>query len=256
MPVSRNRILPLAPLCLGLFLSQAEAQTVGELPSPSGDTTVGRGRPETYGTQSESVYSLNAWEFQIRDPGVTTSFVASLQRYSTDNAVLYAGIHLPEGALITKFEIAGCDTNATLGLYSSILACSDPNGTCNPVAIVNSPFVGAPGCAFFSSVGFPTLTIDNLNNTYLIAVVLGSDSALTFRNVRVYYRLQVSPAPVAATFDDVPVGHPCTDSSRHWRGGNHGGLRSRKLLPKRSCHSRPDGSLPECGAGPTPSVRG
>ena len=68
----------------------------------------------------------------------------------------------------------------------------------------------SPGCAFFS-VAPPSqagpLVIDNENNTYFLEV--GAPNAGTiFAAVRVYYTLQVSPAPAVATFSDVPPSHP------------------------------------------------
>jgi hypothetical protein len=53
----------------------------------------------------------------------------------------------------------------------------------------------------------PPLVIDNVNASYWIYV--GTSSVFTyFDSARVYYQLQVSPAPATATFGDVPAGHP------------------------------------------------
>jgi hypothetical protein len=51
------------------------------------------------------------------------------------------------------------------------------------------------------------LVIDNENNTY-IAFVAAPSALAAFNAVRIYYTLQVSPAPAVATFADVPAGHP------------------------------------------------
>jgi len=50
------------------------------------------------------------------------------------------------------------------------------------------------------------ITIDNSANHYTIFISLG-DTYLEnqFRDVVVYYQLQVSPAPAVATFTDVPT---------------------------------------------------
>ena len=130
-------------------------------------------------------------------------------RYATGGSGrLEGGIHLPAGALITEIEIAGCDNNLSVELGAQLIACGDPSGACSTVAEVFSPTTGAPGCAFFSAPPPAAHAIDNLNNTYLITVHLGNNPTLSFRNVRVFYRLQVSPDPASATFADVPVGHP------------------------------------------------
>jgi len=53
------------------------------------------------------------------------------------------------------------------------------------------------------------VTVDNLNNAYFIQVNLYTNAGLhKLRRVLVYYHLQVSPAPLVATFGDVPTGHP------------------------------------------------
>jgi hypothetical protein len=49
------------------------------------------------------------------------------------------------------------------------------------------------------------LVIDNVNATYWIVVTLLEFD--NFDSVRVYYTLQVSPAPAVASFGDVPKGH-------------------------------------------------
>ena len=52
-------------------------------------------------------------------------------------------------------------------------------------------------------------TIDNRNNSYFLEVNMGgSGGEARFQAVRVFYKLQVSPTPGTATFDDVPLGHP------------------------------------------------
>jgi hypothetical protein len=46
-------------------------------------------------------------------------------------------------------------------------------------------------------------------NAYFIRVVLEAEDGTTnFGAVRVFYKLQVSPAPATATFTDVPTTHP------------------------------------------------
>lgn len=210
MPVAAYRILFFA-LCLCFFLSPARAQTAGGLPVPSEEVTAQPRRPQTYGTQSQSIMTLNAWEFEPVDSGTTTGFTGNFQRYKTGGSnfpTLVAGIHLPSGALVSFVEITGCDglTNAPIGAH--FVACPDPNGACSVVGQVASTVAGAPGCGYFTSPQFAH-TIDNLANTYFIYMILdAADINLSFRNVRIYYQLQVSPDPAGQTFPDVPFGHP------------------------------------------------
>jgi hypothetical protein len=64
-----------------------------------------------------------------------------------------------------------------------------------------------PGCGRFNvrPSNLP-LVVDNVSATYLISVT--TDQDVPFDSVRVYYHLQVSPAPATATFGDVPTEHP------------------------------------------------
>jgi hypothetical protein len=73
----------------------------------------------------------------------------------------------------------------------------------------NVATTGAPGCGFFSATMTP-VTINNQVRTYYVQVGTGAtDSTVRFSAVRLYYHLQVSPAPATATFpNDVPTTHP------------------------------------------------
>jgi hypothetical protein len=42
----------------------------------------------------------------------------------------------------------------------------------------------------------------------MVTVQTASSLTTTFSAVKIFYRLQVSPAPGSATFGDVPVSHP------------------------------------------------
>jgi S-layer homology domain len=68
-----------------------------------------------------------------------------------------------------------------------------------------------PGCGFLTVAPRPEvspLIIDNVSHTYFILVSAGNNASATFTAIRVYYTLQVSPAPAVATFADVPPSHP------------------------------------------------
>jgi hypothetical protein len=51
--------------------------------------------------------------------------------------------------------------------------------------------------------------IDNAKFNYSIRVLTTApDTSTRFASVRLYYQLQVSPAPATVTFGDVPTSHP------------------------------------------------
>jgi hypothetical protein len=117
---------------------------------------------------------------------------------------------LPAGAVVTRLEIAGCDISASSNLQFELYGSKLPVGTGNePVTPLGStgPASAIPGCDQFSvTPTSPPLVIDNVTATYWIFV--RTNAGASFNSVRVYYPLQVSPAPGAATFGDVPTSHP------------------------------------------------
>jgi hypothetical protein len=68
---------------------------------------------------------------------------------------------------------------------------------------------GTPGCGFFLQAATAPVTVDAFNLTYYVVARTGTTSATSINAMRVYYKLQVSPAPGTATFPaDVPTSHP------------------------------------------------
>lgn len=123
---------------------------------------------------------------------------------------LFAPVHLPNGALIQFIEIQGCDTSATgavtATLYSSTVMFPGQSEIEHGSATSGGVF--SVGCGWFPN-GLSGITVDNTNRTYYVGVTTGTmDSSNRFSAVRLYYKLQVSPAPAVATFADVPTSHP------------------------------------------------
>jgi S-layer homology domain len=139
---------------------------------------------------------------------------AGLFRVPGANITLLAGLRLPAGALIARVEVDGCDIDAAgqIGLFLG--SATSPAGS-TPITLIAAVGTGTaaqPGCALFQSVFGGGITpadrtIDNAGRYYFLALNMNAPG-LAFSNVRVYYQLQVSPAPGAATFSDVPTNHP------------------------------------------------
>ena len=65
-----------------------------------------------------------------------------------------------------------------------------------------------PGCTSTLVGPASPVTIDNYNNMYNVIVrVSTTGTTLRFRGARLYYRLQMSPAPASASFTDVGTTH-------------------------------------------------
>jgi hypothetical protein len=167
--------------------------------------------PETYGTTSETLLPVDAYEFEGMDSSVTTGWVPFVnRRYRTGgtNTLMTAGLRVPNGAQITKVEITGCDVDAVGTMEGSIVECPLTGANCIVSAMAVST-AGQPGCATFTHTLPEPRTVDHSATSYSVIVHLPTlGPSLSFRRMAVYYKLQVSPAPATARFTDVPVGHP------------------------------------------------
>jgi hypothetical protein len=165
--------------------------------------------PRTFGTANSTTHVIYATEFEPRSNTSSYDYNAD-RKFSA--GVLIAGVRLPAGALIQSIELEGCDFNAVSELSFALRRRASPP-VASPILVTPVGVTGvaeSPGCAFFSVAPLSQagpLVIDNENNTYFLEV--GAPNAGTiFAAVRVYYTLQVSPAPAVATFSDVPPSHP------------------------------------------------
>jgi hypothetical protein len=172
----------------------------------------------TYGTASETVYVVSALEFEAQ---LSTDLWGNLEsgpphiglyRVVGGVVALWAPIHLPAGALITRIELDGFDDNAGGQISSVVMGLKSPGAAASVLATMATGTAATPGSGTFpytfaGGVTRADLTIDNVNGYYLVSVSMNA-GGLGFSNVRVHYRLQVSPAPGVASFTDVPTSHP------------------------------------------------
>jgi len=119
-----------------------------------------------------------------------------------------ASPHLPSGALLTYFELDSCDEDPLNDVVAYVSQCDDL-GQCNGLLGIQSSANAIP-CGFtsldLSSYG---MQIDNYRNQITITVITQSGTSNTrFAGVILGYKLQVSPPPLFADFNDVPTNHP------------------------------------------------
>jgi hypothetical protein len=170
----------------------------------------------SWGTQDYSILTLYAWDFEPLDDRIITgtTFPGSYLRYAVSTTApfegghLEAGVHLPSGAQIEAIQLAGCDIAAAVDMSAALYYTPDPSGSSELIGyLVSDGFPGgSDGCGF--STGSTLHTVQNLYGSYAVEVTLpvGRDD-VSLRAVRILYRLQVSPAPGAPTFGDVPTSH-------------------------------------------------
>jgi len=205
---------PLAPGLNAMDLSEwLAAQPVPEHGPPDAV-------PRTFGTASEVAYVIPAAEFEVMLFSSSFQFVinpaptAGVFRVPLANITLLAGLRLPAGALITRVEIDGCDSDAAGQIALFLASATSPAGS-TPIKTIAGVGTGTPqqpGCALFQSAFAGGITpadrtIDNAGQYYFLALNMNAPG-LALSNVRVYYQLQVSSAPAVATFSDVPTNHP------------------------------------------------
>src|SRR5262245_44474796 len=170
------------------------------------------GRVPAWGTSDSSVLTLMAADFGSMDEyqrTLTGTGVAANVRVCNKSGILYtdclvqAGVPLPSGALIEYMELAACDEDLNLGVTASLYVWEGLQQD-NPPPVASITTQGVSGCLFWTT-GAIGVTVDNLTNNYAVIVEL-PEGFVSFRSVRIFYRLQVSPAPNFATFNDVPFG--------------------------------------------------
>ena len=165
--------------------------------------------PATYGPKDQTSYVINAWDFE--DDGLAvTAQGGSGYRYLTVAGSLYAGVMLPNGARIIGIEIQGCDSSS-LGAVEARLWSNRVDGgplhSATDHGSVSSGAAAVFGCTYYEEQ--LDVVVDNFFRSYFIEVRTGVTGVTNnFQAVRLYYKLQVSPAPATATFADVPVGSP------------------------------------------------
>ena len=169
-------------------------------------------RPRAFGTSVETLYQVLA---SGCSPIASTTLNADINDYfySTSGVgFVDCPLNLPAGAILEKFEAVVYDANDTKDVLAALGVCPtiDVTFACNGYGLVGSSGTSAaPFNGYLTSdLSIFGLVVDKVSNVYHVRVVLQQpDSSVRFRQVNVFYRLQISPAPGVATFGDVPTSH-------------------------------------------------
>ena len=199
---------------VGLLAAAAGAGQDAAKPSSPDDAApqaAGSKRTSTYGTTGTSYARVGVTEFVPLDSSMTYTDLglsqATLSRYPTNAngfGVFAATVHLPSGALVDVVEFDWCDTNVGADLTLSIFS-SDWTGQ-NFVILNSTTSQTSFGCGNALVSLAPPFQIDNyLNQLLLYVIVPTQDGTTSISGAILRYRLQVSPAPVMPTFNDVPA---------------------------------------------------
>lgn len=172
-----------------------------------------------FGNTSVSRMSISGVEFELLSttvvPGTRTDWgriVCSSDGFTTYGALA----QLPAGAQILGFDVWGQDTNVDVNVSARIFpveysgSFGGATGPAYGTTISNlSPVAGFDGGYFHVESGALDHTV-HTSNPYHIIVSLPTcaSTSASFLRADVRFRRQISPAPVTATFADVPVGGP------------------------------------------------
>jgi len=161
-------------------------------------------------TISFETVNVHAYEFHANTSTDLIMDDGNGYRYFGAPAVPYmaAPVRLPSGALIDEIRLSNCvgnDGDLVVGLYDNGEGGEGSAGG----TLIAGPMVTASGCGvdgFYPAI--PYTYEQNLSHPlYVVLYFAGgqTDGSAKFNNFSVRYRRQVSPAPAAATFSDVPA---------------------------------------------------
>ena len=167
-------------------------------------------RPEAYGTSALT---------SIQVPAVQCVPILGTTAVTTSNAWVSSGagggnfdcpMNLPAGAKIRRLDVVAYDASDAGAVLGTFVHCPDVDilpscpgtGLASSSGTASAPFTGVISVDASAS----NVTVDKTAELYFARVLLGvNDPSLRFREVNVYYQLQVStPAPGTQTFGDVP----------------------------------------------------
>jgi putative ABC transport system substrate-binding protein len=132
-------------------------------------------------------------------------------RHCTDICVLVAPFSLPSGAQIVAIELEAFDNDPNGLVNANRFRCPVGSSTgCLGTGVgVNTLLSETPGEVRLRGDVTVPITVDKAAETWVLRVGIHGTSGLTrLGGLRVFYRLQVSPAPALASFSDVPTSHP------------------------------------------------
>jgi hypothetical protein len=186
---------------------QAEeaSQSTSADPDKAPEMGAGKVTPhgESFGTADQAATWIPMASFQPRDSaGHAMAYDAiGFQHRTGGTGLLWAPLELPNGALVTTVRIIAIDNSASnagvlLTRFGSFVDDFEDLGSASTT-----------GSGSTSEAFFPDYTIDTDRNIYVIYVSMPIDANVQVKGVRVLWQRQVTAAPGAATFGDVPTNH-------------------------------------------------
>jgi hypothetical protein len=180
-------------------------------PPPRSLTPVTFQRPAApdFGTAALSAVGIISYSVApLYPPGDTFTDDFDAYRYPTAGSGYFGtAVNLPSGAIIDYIGLDYCDSDPSL---SPGLTMFDSFGDhqFNTVGSITPPANVPCGYAYnAAALGYQLVANQGHQLSFVLNIPVNAGT-IKFRGVEVLYRLAVSPAPGAATFNDVPTGHP------------------------------------------------
>ena len=169
---------------------------------------------QAYGTGSQ-ITVIPASAFQPESSGLQWSsyYGIRLRPTVTADTAFDAPLELPNGAVVTEIRFLVEDGDASLDVSAGFFEYAQPTSgstTYSPGYFWQGSTTGSPGTTILSITGSPQVLPAiqfSAYDQYYLHVVMKSPSHALSGAVVVWHR-QVSPAPGAATFNDVPTSDP------------------------------------------------
>ena len=159
---------------------------------------------DTYGTSGVSYAAVGSNAFIPSDNTIVYTNIEYLT--STSSGLFTSNPPLPSGALLVSVQWTFCSPSASTAPYHAAGMLGRAGNEIGFESSAGQPI--GPGCTTLTDdVTDKNWVVDNQQNRVELAVT-PQFSADYFTEAIIGFRLQVSPAPGTATFNDVPTSHP------------------------------------------------
>jgi hypothetical protein len=193
----------------GLFLSLALAAPLAAQPTPQS--------PADFG-EKINILQIPASAFRPRCSALGYDYSQLGFIFATNNPcsgtaaeVMWAPVTLPTGARIRFLDLYYNDLDAANDIWVVLRAFGD-GGEFENLAIATS--TGSAGVGYASSPLFDYTVNNDLRydtegrQLVVVVTIPNATSSRQFQGADIWWVRQVSPAPLSATFNDVPTNHP------------------------------------------------
>ena len=176
------------------------------------------GGPDTYGINDFIIYNIAGVEFDPQHDSQYGHFSnGAIHEWGSSSAKwFHASFHLPEGALLWGTTPFYYDSSLTENVKIQIYQCAGAAADGCTQLDVRETTGNSGWQAGYNDLDVGHHTIDNWDNAagnfshYRVYLTLSgstsNDFTLRMKGVTLWYVLQLSPAPLVATFGDVPTG--------------------------------------------------